>query len=253
MIIIKFIKPIMFDPVKHQTLLITILQKIYSDVEMRTSLGFKGGTAAMMFYDLPRMSVDLDFDLLKEEEKDLVFEKVNRIIRPYGQIYDANEKRFTLFFLLSYEKGKQAVKIEISKRKGGNAFEFKNYLGISMLVIKPADAAAGKLAALITRKRFATRDVFDTWYYLKNNWPINELILTEKTGLSLKQALKEAVKKLVIIKENQILQGLGELLDNKQKDWAKANLIKDTVFLLKLYLKNLPVAKSRELTYIKMV
>lgn len=226
----------MFDAVKHKTLLITILQKIYSDVELRTILGFKGGTAAMMFYDLPRMSVDLDFDLLKEDKKDLVFEKINRIIRPYGQVYDATEKRFTLFFLLSYEKGKQAVKIEISKRKGGNTFEFKNYLGISMLVIKQADAAAGKLAALITRKKFAMRDVFDVWFYLKNSWPINEAVLKEKTGLSLRQALKEAIKKTVKIKENQILQGLGELLDNKQKTWVRDNLLKETIFWLKLRL-----------------
>lgn len=29
-------------------------------------VAFKGGTAAMMFYNLPRMSLDLDFDLFQE-------------------------------------------------------------------------------------------------------------------------------------------------------------------------------------------
>jgi predicted nucleotidyltransferase component of viral defense system len=229
----------MLDLARHKTILINLLKDIYSDVELRTILGFKGGTAAMMFYDLPRMSVDLDFDLLNEEKKELVLAKIKKIIQPYGEIYDAAEKRFTLFFLLSYEKGKQAVKIEISKRKGLNVYEFKNYLGISMLVIKPEDAAAGKLAALITRKRFATRDVFDTWFYLKNNWPISKIVIKEKTGLSVKQAVSQALTKVVKIKRNQVLQGLGELVDNKQKAWAKENLIKDTVFLLKLYRKNL--------------
>lgn len=147
------------------------------------------------------------------------------------------KKDLLCFFLLSYEKGKQAVKIEISKRKGLNVYEFKNYLGISMLVIKQEDAAAGKLAALITRKRFAMRDVFDTWYFLKNDWSINEAVLKEKTGLSLKQALKKALGKVAEIRKNQALQGLGELLNNKQKVWVKENLIKDIIFLLKLKLK----------------
>ena len=229
----------MFDPIKHKTVLINLLKDIYSDVELRTILGFKEGTAAMMFYDLPRLSVDLDFDLLRGEKKELVLEKIKKILQPYGEIHDVAEKRFTLFFLLSYEKGKQAVKIEISKRKGPNVYEFKNYLGISMLVIKQEDAAAGKLAALITRKKFAMRDVFDTWYFLKNDWPINETALKEKTGFSVKQALKKALGKVAKINQNQVLQGLGELLDNKQKAWAKENLIPDTIFLLKLYIENL--------------
>lgn len=229
----------MFDPIKHRTVLINLLKDIYSDAELRTILGFKGGTAAMMFYDLPRLSVDLDFDLLQAGKKELVLEKIKKIIQPYGEIYDAIEKRFTLFFLLSYEKGKQAAKIEISKRKGLNSYEFKNYLGISMLVIKKEDAMAGKLAALITRKKFAMRDVYDIWFYLKNEWPISEIVIKEKTGLSIKQAIGQALEKVENIKPNQTLQGLGELLDSKQKMWAKENLIKDAIFMLKLYQKNL--------------
>lgn len=229
----------MLDPIRHKTTLINLLKDIYSDVELRTILGFKGGTAAMMFYDLPRLSVDLDFDLLQEDKKELVLERINKIISSYGKVLDAAEKKFTLFFLLNYEKGKQAVKIEISKRRSTNIYEFKNYLGISMLVIRQEDATAGKLAALITRKNFAIRDVFDTLYFLKNNWPINETVLKEKTGLSIEQVLKKALEKVAKIEKNQVLQGLGELLDNKQKAWAKENLIKDTIFQLKLYRKNL--------------
>ncbi len=65
----------------------------------------------------------------------------------------------------------------------------KNYLGISMLVLKQEDMLATKLAALLTRKRFAARDVFDTWFFLKNNWPINGKILAEKAGMSLSEGL----------------------------------------------------------------
>jgi predicted nucleotidyltransferase component of viral defense system len=51
----------------HKTVLFQILKDIYSDSLLAPFLGFKGGTAAVMFYGLDRFSVDLDFDLLNKE------------------------------------------------------------------------------------------------------------------------------------------------------------------------------------------
>ena len=62
--ITKIIRRTMLDHAKHRAVLINILKDIYSDPLLRTLLGFKGGTAAMLFYNLPRISVDLDFNLL---------------------------------------------------------------------------------------------------------------------------------------------------------------------------------------------
>ncbi len=42
------------DYSKHKNILLQILKDIYSDTSIAPYLGFKGGTAAMMFYDLPR-------------------------------------------------------------------------------------------------------------------------------------------------------------------------------------------------------
>jgi len=69
-------------------------------------------------------------------------------------------------------------------------------------------------------------------YFFKNDWPINEVVLKEKTGLSVKQSLRKALGKVSKIQGNQALQGLGELLDNKEKAWVKENLIPDTIFQL---------------------
>ena len=44
----------MTDINKHKFFLVSILKDIYSDIELANSLGFKGGTAQMLFYDLPR-------------------------------------------------------------------------------------------------------------------------------------------------------------------------------------------------------
>jgi predicted nucleotidyltransferase component of viral defense system len=83
----------MIDINKHKYFLVQILKDIYSDIELANCLGFKGGTALMFFYDLPRFSVDLDFDLLDAEKEDDVFEKVKVILEKYGKLKEASKKR----------------------------------------------------------------------------------------------------------------------------------------------------------------
>lgn len=229
----------MFDKNRHKTVLVKILKEIYADLELRSVLGFKGGTAAFLFYNLPRFSVDLDFDLLDFKNKNLVFEKLKKILPQFGDLGESTEKRFTLFFLISYEKGERKIKIEISKKGGKSQFETKNYLGIPVSVIKKEDMLAGKLSAFLTRKKFASRDLYDLWFFLKNEWEINEEVVEEKTGLTLKQALKKAVEKTKKIKKNQLLQGLGELLEEKEKLWVKENLQKEALFYLNFRLKEI--------------
>lgn len=225
----------MLDSAKHKIVLIEILKDIYSDPQLRTILGFKGGTAALLFYDLPRLSVDLDFDLLDFSKKELVFKKMKIISANHGVIREAREKYYTFFFLISYAKGKQSVKIDISKRPLTAKFSRKSFLGIPVLVMEPEDMVTSKLAALLTRKKFAARDVFDLWFFLKNKWEINEASLKEKTGLELKPALRQAAKIVKAVNPNRILAGMGELLDKKQKTWVKANLTKETIFYLRLF------------------
>lgn len=55
----------MLDIQKHRLILTKILKDIFSDFELSSILGLKGGTALYYFYSLPRFSVDLDFNLLQ--------------------------------------------------------------------------------------------------------------------------------------------------------------------------------------------
>lgn len=218
----------------HKAIFINTLARIYKNTQIRTLLGFKGGTAAMLFYGLPRFSVDLDFDLLDSSKKDLVFARLKEILPKIGRIDQVQEKYYTLFFLIDYKKGERNLKIEISKRAIKSGYIVKNYLGIPMLVMKEDDMAAGKLAALVTRKKFATRDMFDLWFFLSNNWPIDEQFLKDKTELSLNIALDKAQKRIKDIKKTELLAGLGDLLDNKQKAFVKDKLQDELLFQLKL-------------------
>lgn len=225
----------------HRNVFIDILRAVYSDPLLRSNLGFKGGTAAMLFYQLPRFSVDLDFDLLDPEKKEEVFRKLGEILPRFGTVVESSDKHYTLFFLLSYKKGERGLKVEISKRTIiRSAYTPRNFLGISMLVMREEDMAASKLAALLTRKRFATRDIFDMWFFLKENWQINEEYLKAKTDISLEQALKKAQSLVKNVKSTELLAGLGELLeDKKQKIWAKDHLQEELLFRLNLYLSNI--------------
>lgn len=223
----------------HKDIFVSILRDVYSDTLLRTILGFKGGTAAMLFYGLPRFSVDLDFNLLDPEKKEAVFDRLKEILPKYGTLIQAIDKHFTLFFLVNYKKGERGLKIEISKRPLQFRYVIKNFLGISMLVMIEEDMAAGKLSALLTRKLFATRDLFDMWFFLKEHWQINEVIVKENTGLALVQALRKAQTQVKKVKKTELLAGLGELLDNKQKAFMKEKLPEELVFYLKLYLSNI--------------
>lgn len=227
------------DIAKHKSILIKILKSIFTDSTIGPFLGFKGGTAAYLFYNLDRFSVDLDFDLLNVAKEDYIFERVKKILESYGTLKKALKKRYNLFYLLSYDKkreGAQNVKVEINRRDFGSKYEVKSYLGISMKIMTRDDMAAHKLAAMYERIGKTSRDIFDVWFFLENDWPINREIIKSRTRLSVKDFLQKCINSLEKVPDRDILSGVGELLNEKQKAWARAKLKTETIFLLKLKL-----------------
>jgi predicted nucleotidyltransferase component of viral defense system len=218
----------------HKTILFQILKDIYSDTSLAPSLGFKGGTAALMFYGLDRFSVDLDFDLLNENKEDFVFERVLKIIQPYGEIKENYKKKYNLFYLLSYEDKSHNVKIEINHRAFSSQYEVKTYLGVSMLVMKQEDVFAHKLMAMHERFGKTNRDIYDVWFFLKNRFPMNQTIVEQRADMPFDTFLEKCIEQLETMNNRKILDGVGELLTAGQKDWVRANLRNETIALLKL-------------------
>lgn len=191
----------------------------------------------MLFYDLPRFSVDLDFDLLDAKKKAVVLEELKIILEPMGVVREVIEKRFTLFFLLDYGRDERNLKVEISKRPTPSMFLPQNFLGQSMLIMNKPDMMACKLSALATRKKFAVRDMFDMWFFLKQHWEMNRELVVVKSDLDWKDAIRESISRVEKIESTSLLQGLGELLPEKQKMWVKEKLRTELLFLLKLQLE----------------
>jgi len=218
---------------KHKNILLQILKDIYSDNTIGPFLGFKGGTAALMFYGLTRNSVDLDFDLLDESKEQLVFEKINKICSNYGKTVDSFIKRFNLLNVISYDTKSQNIKVEVNRRDFGSKYEMKTLLGISMLVMVKEDMFANKLMAMYERVGKTSRDIYDVWFFCKNNWPINKELVEKRSGTSYVKTLQECIEMLEKMDNKHILDGLGESLSEPQKDWARTKLRSDTIFFLK--------------------
>lgn len=224
--------PSALNPGRHKSLLLQILKDIYSDATIASVLGFKGGTAAFLFHGLDRFSVDIDLDLLDESKEDVVFDHMEQIARQYGTIREASRKRFTLLIILSYETGQTQVKIEINRRAFGSQYELMTYLGISMQVMRREDMFAHKLMAMHERIGKTSRDIYDVWFFLRHGWGINREIVEERSGMAFVELVQLCIEQLEKMGDRSILTGLGELLTPGQKDWAKAHLRRDTIFLL---------------------
>jgi predicted nucleotidyltransferase component of viral defense system len=229
------------DIIKHKNILLKILKNVFTDHAIGPVLGFKGGTAAYLFYNLNRFSSDLDFDLLDTEKQDFIFEEIRRILEEYGLLKESAKKKNRLFFTLSYdekEPGGQNVKVEINLVNFGSMYDVKSYLGISMKVMVREDMAAHKMVTLYERKSQTNRDIFDVWFFLKNDWPVNEGIIVRRTGMPFSDFLQKCIVLIEGVNNKNILAGMGEILDEKQKVWVKKHLKEDILFLLNLKLEN---------------
>jgi len=223
------------DITKHKIHLSNILLRVYKDSLLSSSLAFKGGTAAMMFYQLPRFSVDLDFDLVGIADPTKVAKRVNRLVADTFEVVDQSAKYHTLFWLLSYGSGLSKIKLEINMRDVSlNTYEMKPYYGVNVKVMGRADMVAHKLVTILERKKLANRDLFDAHYFLSGEEAdqINTRIIEQRTGMTASEFFERLIFYIKEVDNKKILNGLGEVLTEGQKDWVKAKLLVELVGLL---------------------
>lgn len=151
------------------------------------------------------------------------------------KLEDYFPKRYTWFWLGSYQKNKQKVKIEVSKRVWPDEYVHQNFFGISVKTLAPEYMFAHKLCAITDRKKLQNRDLFDAWYMFDRGWNANEEIIQLRTGKSKKQYfsyLSEFIDRET--DKQNLLDGLGEVLVEAQKNWVKNHLIDSLLFELKI-------------------
>lgn len=223
------------DTTLHKTNLTNILLDIYKNSYLSPLLGFKGGTAALLFYNLPRFSVDLDFDLTADLKKDSpelkeFIGKMSALLSAKLEIKDQSTKYNTLFWLVSYGTGLTHIKIEVSTRDNPfNHYNLVPFYGTTIKIIDLKDMIAHKLVAATERDVLANRDLFDIHYFLglSEASQINYQIIKHRTGKDPKEYYLFLLKYLDKINSKNILSGLGEVLSESQKDWVKAKLLEE--------------------------
>ncbi len=225
----------MVDLNKHKFFMLQILKEIYSDVELANLLGFKDGSALMFLYDLPRFSVDLDFNLLNKEYEEAVYQKIRNILLRFGKIHDEAIKFYGPLIVLDYGDGERKLKIEISNRVFDNRYEIKSLLGVRIKVMVLPDMFAHKLCALLDRNELTNRDIFDTHYFMKHRTPVNKQLVETRMQTSWDDYIQQCIQSLEKISDKGMLNGLGELMDEGTKIFVRTKLRTETIDLLRMY------------------
>ncbi|MDP2091298.1 MAG: nucleotidyl transferase AbiEii/AbiGii toxin family protein [Candidatus Gracilibacteria bacterium] len=220
----------MLNKDKHRQVMYNILKEIF-ELPFSNKLAFKGGTACYFLYGLDRFSTDLDFDIISDLKSGENYDdEINNILKKYGNIKKGQN------ILLSYGNDDMNIKIDFSRNIWkNNKYEIVNFYGTDINIQSKDTIFANKLVALTDRKRLANRDIYDVYFFFKNSFPINESIILERTGKTLKQYLSEVlifIKKLP--KNYKILEGLGEVLDEKQKSFVKNKLLNELIGILEM-------------------
>ena len=218
---------------KHKYYMAQILGLIFRDKHLSQLLAFKGGTAMMFFHGLPRFSTDLDFNLLDASCEQEVFVSVRNILARFGKIDDEAIKHYGILLVLNYGSGERMLKVEISNRQYANHYEIRNLAGIDIRVMTMPDMFAHKLCAM--GERISPRDIFDCWYFLYHHTSINEQIVVERTGMSVAEYARQCADMVRSASPKTLMQGLGEVIDNKTKIFVKTKLIDETAAALDLF------------------
>ncbi len=227
------------DKKQHRLLLFLILKDIFS-LDIANKLAFKWWTLCYFAYWLDRFSTDIDLDLIENINEKPLIQKINNILQKYWKIKNFANKQNTILWLLDYEKWKDNIKVEINKRIWkSNKYQVINLFWIDILSQTKDTIFANKLVALTDRRKIANRDIYDIWFFLKNNWPLNEQLIKERTWKNLNKYLEYVINFLSNLNKNhKILDWLGTVIDDEQKSFVKNKLLKETINLLTIY-KNL--------------
>ena len=194
-----------------------VLLELCKNKDLSPVLGFKWWTCAMFFYDLPRLSVDLDFDFLWKDHKKII-PIIKKILENFGKISDFEDKFYTLFYELNYGFGERNMKIEIRKKWLFWEFTTRNFMWENILIMKESDLFTNKLIALLHRKTVTNRDIFDTRFFLQKWVQINEKIFIDQIQKTTKEYLQKIYEFIKNYDFWKILYWLWELVDNEQKN-----------------------------------
>ena len=177
-----------------------VLRFLDSSSYLRNLLALKGGTAInLLFFDLPRMSVDIDLDFCVNvnrsdmfDEREKVQDQLLRHMTASGYTLSSKSKmyhslRSYIFDYVNAGGAKDHLKIEINYSLRSHILPMSRMVlssnivggGFEVNCVAPIEIYATKTVALLTRG--AARDLYDMNYLVKSNmFSISDLEMYRK-------------------------------------------------------------------------
>ena len=184
----------------HKAQLYRLLICLLDNQKIAPNIFFKGGTCTAMLGFLDRFSVDLDFDLKKEANKQELRKELRSLFSNLG-LEVKDESKTALQFFLKYqapENQRNTIRLEILD----NPFltidyraQYLREIDRTAICQTRESIFANKLVALTDRykkrKTIAGRDVYDIHYFFSQGYDYKQEIIKERTGKSVLAYLKE--------------------------------------------------------------
>lgn len=200
----------MRDLIKQEQFELEVLDRLNSKRLLR-SLVFGGGSMLRLCFGLDRFSVDLDFWITKDVDRNKLFKDIKECLAAGYAIKDAADKFYTLLFEIRSKNYPRSLKIEIRKEKKKikteKAIAYSRFSNIQVILKAVAlqEMMKAKLEALLDRREI--RDAFDMEFLLKKGAELNAPL----------KSLKCALKEIQSFSKKDFTVKLGPLLEEKNR------------------------------------
>lgn len=207
----------MQDLAKQERFELEVLDKLNSR-RLLDSLVLGGGTMLRLCFGLDRFSVDLDFWVTKELNKNKLFKDLKEYLSQNYVIKDCANKFYTLLFEIKSKDYPRSLKIEIRKEtkkiKTEQTIAYSKYSNLQILlrVVSLKDMMREKINAFLDRGEI--RDIFDIEFLFKKGIPLDFP----------PKILKQLLKKINSLTKKEYIIKLGSILEeDKRKYYVSEN------------------------------
>lgn len=230
------------EDIIHKSYMNRILMEIADNGILLQCLAFKGGTCASMLSYLDRFSVDLDFDLIKNEKEAIIRKELKDIFRHLGLTVKKEFDNVLMFQILhpSQPNKRNSIKVSINTNPPkSNIYKVQNLPEINRLMSCQTIETmfANKLVAVTDRyekhNTIAGRDIYDIHYFFINGHNCSDKVIKERTGLDRNEYFAKLSKFISEkISQTTINEDLNSLLPDKKFQSVRKVLIPETLNFL---------------------
>jgi predicted nucleotidyltransferase component of viral defense system len=202
---------------KHEIFEMEVLEKL-KNARLLDPLVFGGGSMLRLCHELNRYSVDLDFWQIKDPGENILFDKIQDVVKQDYDITDAQMKHFTI--LIEIRSGNFPKRLKIEIRKEIRDWDFQEKIAYSKFSSKQVVLRAhtleqtmkNKIAALLERGE--VRDGFDIEFLLRQGISMPDFPYADRAKM---------ISRLDEFKVNDFKVKLGSVLEKDIRSYYIEN------------------------------